>query len=160
MTITRNCAGMTFEPLRRLLADHMHRGAATRAIGVFRRDRHVDMRQMPGKRAAAGAALVGARAGARRVLLVVGRRVAGNRLLDVLDRQKQLLGIELLRAPAELRALQLTQQIPQAIHLRQRLIALGDCGVPLRLCRGEERLQRFDVGRKLICDRAHARYSI
>jgi hypothetical protein len=48
-------------------------------------------------------------------------RVAGNRLLDILERQKQLLGIELLRTAAELRALQLAQQMPQAINLRPRL---------------------------------------
>ena len=148
------------EAFGRLLADHMHRRAATGAIGVFRLDRHIDVRQMGGKRAPAGAALVGARAGGRRVLLVVGRRVAGNSLLDILERQLQLFGIKLLRAPAEVGALQLTQQVPQTIHLRQRLIALGDRGVPLRPCGSDQRLQRLDVGGKLICNVAHARYSI
>ena len=106
---------------------------------------------MGGKRAAIGAALLGARARADRVLLVVVGLVAGNGLLDVLERQKQLLRIELLRAPAELRALQLAQQMPQAIDLRQRLVALGERGVALGARRREERLQRVDVLRKLRC---------
>jgi hypothetical protein len=151
------------EPLGGLLADHMHGRAAAGTVGVLGRDRHVDMRQVRGKRAR-DAALVAARACARRILLVFDRLVAGNGLLDVLDRQKQLLGIELLRAAAELRALQLAQQMPQAVYLRQRLVALGhrsvascDRTVALRPSCRDQRLQRVDVGRKLICDLAHVR---
>ena len=96
---------------------------------------------------------------ADRVLLVVVGLVAGNGLLDVLERQKQLLRIELLRTPAELRALQLMQQMPQAINLRQRLVALGERGVALCTRRHKERLQRFDIDRKLRCGAfAHARH--
>jgi hypothetical protein len=148
------------EPLRRLLADHVHRRAAAGAVGIFRRNRHIDMRQMRGKCAAAAATFVGAVGGARRVLLVLGGLVAGNGLLDVFERQKQLLGIELLRAATKLGALQLTQQMPQAIHLRQCLVALDDRGVPLCARRRDQRLQRLDVGRKLIGDVAHDRHSI
>jgi hypothetical protein len=36
------------------------------------------------------------------VLLVLGGLVAGNGLLDILEGQNQLLGIDLLRTPAEL----------------------------------------------------------
>ena len=43
------------------------------------------------KRAAIAAALVAARSCNHRILLVVGRLVAGNGLLDILKRQKQLL---------------------------------------------------------------------
>ena len=110
------------------------------------------------KRAPCGPALVGAPAGARRVLLVLGGLIAGDGLLDVLERQKQLLRVELLRAATELRALQLAQQMPQPIHLRQRLVALDDRGVALRACHREERLQRLGVGRKLIGDLAHVRH--
>ena len=148
------------EPLRRLLTDHVHRRAAAGAVGVFRRNRHIDVRQMRGKCTGTAATFVGAVAGARRVLLVLGGLVAGNGLLNVLERQTQLLGIELLRAATELGALQLTQQMPQAIHLRQCLVALGDRSVSLCARRREERLQRLDVGRKLICDVAHVRHSI
>ena len=50
------------------------------------------------------------------------------------------------------------RQVPQAIVLRQRLVALGNRGVPLRTRRREQRLQRVDVARKLIGHLAHARH--
>jgi hypothetical protein len=81
-------------------------------------------------------------------------------LLDIFQGQSQLLGIELLRTPAELCTLQLPQQVPQAIDLRQRLVALDNRCVALGARRCDQRLQRFDVGRKLRCDLAHARHSI
>src|SRR6266536_3208350 len=56
---------------------------------------------MDGKRAAIGAALFGTRPCGHGVLLIVGGLVRRDLLLDVLERQQQLLGIKLLRAPAE-----------------------------------------------------------
>jgi hypothetical protein len=114
-------------------------------------------RQIGGKRAAIGAALFAACPCGHWVLLVVGGLVAGNGLLDILERQKQLLGIELLRSPAELRTLQLAQEMPQAINLRKRMIALRDRGVTLRTRRRDQRMERFDIRSKL-CDLAHARH--
>jgi hypothetical protein len=145
------------EPLRRLLADRMHRRAAAGAVGILWRNRHVDMRQMGRKCAAIGASLISALACTRKVLLVLGRLVAGDGLLDVLNRQLQLLGIELLRAAAELRALQLAQEMLQAFHPRQRLVALSNRGVALGARRHDQRLQRLGVGRKMICHVAHVR---
>jgi hypothetical protein len=81
----------------------MHRRAAARAVRIVRGNRHVDVRQMGRKRAAIGATPVGTLASAGRILLVLGRLIGSNGLLDVLDRQQQLLRIELLRAAAELR---------------------------------------------------------
>jgi hypothetical protein len=145
----------------------MHRRAAARAIGIFGRNRHVDVRQMGRKCTTIGASLISALACARRVLLVLSRLVAGMGLLDVLDRQQQLLRIELLRAAAELRALQLAQKVAQPIHLRQRVVAFGDrsvapCdrSVALRARRRHQLLQRVDIGRKLICDVVHINHSI
>ena len=112
---------------------------------------------MDGKRAAIGAALFATRPCGHCVLLVVGRLVAGNRLFNILECQKQLLGIELLRTPAELRTLQLAQQMPQAINLRKGMIALYDRGVTLRTRRRDQHMQRIDIRRKL-CDLAHARH--
>jgi hypothetical protein len=146
------------EPLRRLLTDHMHGRPAAGAVGVFRLDHHIHARQMGGKRSAIGAALFAARPCGHRVLFVVGSLVAGNGLLDILECQKQLLGIELLGPPAELRALQLAQQMPQAINLRQRLVALRDRGVTLRTRRHDQRMQHVNIGRKLMGDLAHARH--
>jgi hypothetical protein len=84
----------------------MHRRAAAGAIGIVGLDRHIDARQMERKRTAIDAALRGPHACSRRVLLVVFGFLGGDGLLDIFERQKQLIGIELLRAPAELRALQ------------------------------------------------------
>ena len=94
---------------------------ATRAVRVFGFDRHIDARQMSGKRATIGAALVRARAFVATAFFLSSPGLApGNRLLDILERQKQLFGIKLLRTPAKLRTLQLAQEMPQAINLRQR----------------------------------------
>ena len=114
---------------------------------------------MGGKRAAPGAALLRAGAGALLVPPVVGGLVRGDGLLDILERQGELVRVELLGAAAELRTLQLAQEVPQPIHLRQRLVALGDRSVALGACRHNQRLQRLGVGWKLICDVAHDRHS-
>jgi hypothetical protein len=82
--------------------------------------------------------------------------VCGSDLLDILERQKQLLGVELLRMSAELGTLQLAQKMAQAINLRQRAVPLGDGGVTFRTRRRDQRIQRFDIGRKLMRDLAHA----
>ena len=82
----------------------------------------------------------------------------GNRLLDILKRQMQLVRIELLRATAKLRALQLAQQMLQAIILRLQVIALCQGGVPLRARLCQERLQRCDIGWQLRCGIAHAQH--
>ena len=111
------------EPLGGFLADHVHGRAAARAGRVLGLDRHMHARQMGGKRAALGAALFGASASALLILLVVGGFDRGDGLLDILERQGELVRVELLGPPAELHALQLTQEMLQAIDLRQRLVA-------------------------------------
>ena len=82
-----------------------------------------------------GAALVGTLLCRHRILLVLDSLVGGNGLLDVLERQSKLLGIELLLAAAELRTLQLTQKMPQSIVLQQRLVALCKRSITLGTCR-------------------------
>ena len=94
-------------------------------------------RQMGGKRAALGPALFRAGASALLILLVVGGLARGDGLLDILERQGELVRIELLRPTAELHALQLTQEMLQAIDLRQRLVALGERGRQPRLQLGD-----------------------
>ena len=112
-------------------------------------------RQMGGKGAALGAALFRAGASALLVLLVVGGLARGDGLLDILERQGELVWVEFLGPAAELHALQLTQEMLQAIDLRQRLVtrrtrlvALGERGRELRL-------QLGDFDRQLICALAH-----
>ena len=62
---------------------------------------------MGGKRATIGAALSGAGASVRLILLVVVGFAGGDGLLDILKRQGKLVRIELLGAAAKLYALQL-----------------------------------------------------
>jgi hypothetical protein len=84
--------------------------------------------------------------------------LGGDGLLDIFERQTQLIGIELLRAPAELRTLQLAEQMAQAIELGERLVTFGDRRIPFGAHRLHQRMQRFDFGRELGCDLDHARY--
>jgi hypothetical protein len=117
----------------------------------------MNARQMGGKRTAIDTALVGTCARGRRVSLVVGGFGGRNGLLDILERQMKLLRVEPLRTPAELRTLQLMKEMPQAVILQQRLVALGNRGVTLGPRRREQRLQRFDIRGQLRCRVAHAR---
>jgi hypothetical protein len=66
---------------------------------------------MSRQRAAVRAALLDPRRGGRLVLLVVGGFVGRDGLLDVLQRQGELVWIKLLRLSAELHPLQLTQKM-------------------------------------------------
>jgi hypothetical protein len=133
----------------------MHRRLATRTVHVFGLDRHVNARQVGGKRTAIGATLFATRPCGGRVRPIGGGFVRGKGLLDIFERKLQLLGVKLLRTPAKLRALQLAQQMPQAIDLRQRMVALDERRITLRTRRRDQRMERFDIGRKLICDLAH-----
>jgi hypothetical protein len=135
----------------------MHGRLATGTVGVFGLDRHIHARQMGGKRAAIGAALFATRPCGRRVLLVVGGLVCGNGLLDILECQKHLLGIELLRTPAELCTLQLAQEMPQAIDLRKRTVALCNRGVMGASCFAVT--WRSNTGVPSLAHRARARWS-
>ena len=67
----------------------------------------MNARQMSGKRTAIEPTLLGASTRPDRVSLVVVGLGGGNRLLDILKREMQLVRIKLLRAGAKLRALQL-----------------------------------------------------
>ena len=92
-------------------------------------------------------------------LVVVGLG-GGNRLLDILKREMQLVRIKLLRAGAKLRALQLPQQMLQANILRLQVIALRNHGVVLGARFQKERLQRCDIGWQRIGALAHANHGI
>ena len=94
------------------------------------------------------------------VLLVVGGLARGDGLLDILERQGELVRIELLGPTAELHALQLMQEMLQAIDLRQRLVALRNRRVALGERGREPRLQLGDFDRRLICALAHAQERI
>jgi hypothetical protein len=104
------------------------------------------------------ATLLALRPCSRRMFFVVSGFVRGNGLLDVLQGQQQLFGIELLRTPAEVGTLQLPQQVAQPIVLQERLVALGDRIVTLGSRRRKQRMQGFDINGRLRCDLAHAQH--
>jgi len=111
---------------------------------------------MGGKGAAVGPALFRAGASTRLILLVVGGLARGDRLLDILEPQGELVRVELLATAAELHALQLTQEMLQAIDLRQRLVARRTRLVALGERGRKPRLQVGDFDRRLIRALAHA----
>ena len=92
----------------------MHRTArAGRALGL---DHHLFARQVLGQRAAIDTTLLAARRLQRRVGLLGQGLALGQRLLDVLEGELQLIGIgRLLGAPSEQRPLQLLDDRPQPL---------------------------------------------
>ena len=70
---------------------------------------------MLGQRAAAGPARLGAGALEGRIGLLLLGLGFGDRLFDILQRESELVGIELLGAPAEPQPLQLADQMAKAI---------------------------------------------
>ena len=117
VTITRNCAGITSS---RSSANHMHRRPAAGVVGVFRLDRHIHARKTGVKRTAIGAALSGTRSCGHRVFPVVVGSLHGISLLDIFERQKQLLGIQFLRTPAKLTRAATGARDAADFNLRQR----------------------------------------
>ena len=141
----------------------MHRAAAARAGGVFRRDDDLDPRQVVGQAAAANAALVREGFAQRRIGLLLFGLARGNCLFEIFQRQVELVGIELFRAPAELHPLQLAKQVAQSVVLAGKLIALfdqpailGPLGVALRPCGQHQRAQRSNIVGKCV-GRGHGR---
>jgi hypothetical protein len=103
------------QPLGDVLADLVHLPGAARTGLVGDVDHRLDPRQMYGQGSAVDLA---ARAGLSRRRCAVGLSLdGGDGLLDVLERQRQLVGIEPLRAPAEAMALQFVDDGAQPIAL-------------------------------------------
>ena len=117
----------------------MHGSAATGTVGVFRRDRHVDMRQGGGE--------------ARRDWCSASRRACVPLPGRSYPRRPSPAAVARTSGRmAEWRALRPKQQMPQAIHLRQRPVTLGGRSGALRPRGRDQRLQCPDICRKLICD--------
>ena len=77
------------EPFGGFFADHVHRGSAAWAVRVLRRNRLMDARQMGGQCTAIGLAVWARRV---RCPLLLDRFIFGDRLLDVFQRQVELIG--------------------------------------------------------------------
>jgi hypothetical protein len=88
---------------RGVLADHRHARPAARARGVLRRQRHLDPRQVCRQGATAGTPPVGIVAAQPGIALLRLGIAFGNRLLQSLETQLQLVLGQTLGAGAELR---------------------------------------------------------
>jgi hypothetical protein len=106
-------------------ADRRHRRPAARAGGVLWRQRDLDPRQMRRQRIATRAAPCRARLAQRRIALLGLRLLLGDRLLEVIETELQLLLWQALGLAAELQAPELQQQMLQPLVLRLQRIAFG-----------------------------------
>ena len=106
------------EHLRAVFADDVQRPAAARAGLVLDVDHDLDPRQVRRQCAAvaSGRWARGRRLG-RRASRLLGGSDCSDGLLEILETELQLIRVELLRAPAELAALQLLDQRAQPLDL-------------------------------------------
>jgi hypothetical protein len=123
------------EHLARVLADHVQRPAAAGAALVLEVDQHLHPWQVRRQ----GAQVAPARSWRPRCIavprshLLLCRLSRGDGLLEVLQAELELVGVELLRAPTELPALQLPDQEPQLLDLGLRRFPLGQSSIVLGL---------------------------
>jgi hypothetical protein len=118
---------------------------------------------MLGQRAAGAPALLSTGALQRRIGLFLLGLGFGHGLFEILQREIELVGIEPLRAPTELQALKLADQMAETVILGGELIALGDkayllstLGVPFGPGLREHRVQHGDVAGRGLGGRVHA----
>jgi hypothetical protein len=116
--------------------------AAAWAGQIFRRDHHLDARQLRRQRGAAVGAPPALWRRQLRFALCRPGGVVRHRLLEVFEGELQLVGIELLGAPAKL---QLVRQIPQPIVLLGQSVALGQRRIAFGDHAAQQAAQRFDV---------------
>ena len=128
------------EPLGNILADRVERARATGTASIFNIDHHVDTRQMFGQGPAVDLALASRSAlpWCRDALFLGFGR--GNTLLEIFQAERQLIGIELLRPPAEAMTLQRHDDRAQPVAFRGVLRTFGD----------QQRTQRFRVSGKIV----------
>ena len=142
------------EPLGSLFADHMHRLLAARAIRVGRRDRRVNARQMGGQCAAVEPPFPRCSGNLRLLLDCLG---LGDRLLDVFQRQIELIGMKLGQPLAfRFEALRLAQQMAQAVVEFDQPVPLGNCRIALGDGVQRQRPQRINIVGKRINWSGHA----
>jgi hypothetical protein len=114
----------------------------------LRLDHDLDARQMLRQRAPALATPGTPRALEFRVRLLGFGIALGDRLLNILERQVELIRVQRLRAPAELHPLELAQEVAQAIVLVLDPLPLGPFGDEFRLHRDDRRAERSDIIRE------------
>jgi hypothetical protein len=128
--------GDDVEHLARVLADGVQGLAAAGASLILDVDQHLDPRQVRRQGAQVASPDPGRPRDAvpcRRLFL--GRLGRGDGLLEVLQAELQLIGVEPLRAATELPALQLPDQQPKLLDLGLRRVTLGQNSIVLGLQR-------------------------
>src|SRR5262245_1065784 len=116
VTITLNCAGMTSSRFRDVLADPVLEAAAARAGLVRYIDDDLFARQMRRQRAAIDPPPARRDWLASRAVVLRRDVCRRERLLDILQRQRELLGIELLGTAAKAVPLQLSNDCCQPLE--------------------------------------------
>jgi hypothetical protein len=139
------------ETLRALLPDDMHRAMAARADRALGLERDMDVGKMCGERSAVGPSRpLRVRRLVRRLLLLPGRILFGNRGLDILQRELHLVAIEPLRPRPELCTLQLLQEMTKLVVLFRQPAALLDQCIALTREPAHQSPQTIEIIRKRI----------
>ena len=136
------------ETFRGVFADHRHHATTAGAGGVLGSQRYLDPRQMRRQRAAARTALRHAPLPQFGIALLRFGRAFGNRLLEVLKPQLQLILRQAFGLAAELPALELQQEVVQSFVPLQQGVAFGGQRVMLGHHRQHQRAQRISIGRQ------------
>ncbi|TWB36935.1 hypothetical protein FBZ91_1086 [Nitrospirillum viridazoti] len=136
------------QPLRPVLADHVHGPLAARAGRALRRHHHLDARQVWRQRPPCLAALTGSPPLQRGIIHLRHRLGLSPGLLDVLQRQVELVGIKPFRPRAELHALQLADEVAQPVVQALDPPALRPLGLQRLRQRQNLGAQGLDIGRK------------
>jgi hypothetical protein len=131
--------GDEVEHLLVILADRVQCPAAAGARFILAVDQHLEPRQVDwqGTQVTAARGPGRPRDAAPCSDLLLRRLGRGDGLLEVLEAELQLVGVELLRAPTELAAPQLPDQEPQLLDLGLGRVTLGQSGIVLGLQRYE-----------------------
>ena len=162
------------EPLGAVLADLHHLCLAAGTRRVQRRQHRLDAWQMGRQCPTAGTPFLSPFAPQPRIVPLGFGLDLGDRCLEILQTQRQMLGRQPLRLPSELHPAQLQQQSAQPliahrqrvalsnrrITLRRRGIARGNGSIAFRYDRQNQGPQCLGVGRQLIgCIRNDARHA-
>ena len=147
------------EPLRRVLADDVQLAAAARAHLALGLDHDLLVRQMIEALVAAGTALPRALGLERRIGLLVLGLGLGERGLEVLERERELIVGDALGLAAEVRAADLGDDGFEPLVARGELVALGSDRIALGDDGGmggalgqDQRAERVDVvGQRVAC---------
>ena len=111
-----------------------------------------------GQSAAALPPFAAARPAQRLIRLLRFGVAFGHRLFEILERESELVGIELLRAPPELHPLQLADEVAQALVLILHAAALGALGFEFSAHRQHRGAQAEGIVGKIVESRRHRRF--